>query len=89
MVGLLGVNLHSDVESNDNDNLSQSSSNESICPNRLECVNIDDESDSGANEELTNDEQARKSAFAFKKIGNMSRKALDNNAITDIFIVGK
>jgi hypothetical protein len=77
-----------DTEREDNDDLSEASNNESICPNRSEGVTIDNNSDSDGDEELTDDQGVTKSVLALKKLGNMSRKKLDVNATTDIMVVG-
>ena len=65
------------------------SNDESICPNRTEGVVVDNDSDSDGDEDLTHDEHAKKSALALKKLGNISRKTLDKNAIIDLVVFGK
>ncbi len=76
-------------QNNDDDNESIVSNDESICPNRTEGVIVDNDSDSDGDEDLTEDERAKKSALALKKLGNINRKPLDSNAIIDIVVVGK
>ena len=62
------------------------SNDESICPNRTEGVAVDNDSNIDG---VTKDERAKKSALALKKMGNISRKTLDSNAIIDLVVVGK
>ena len=77
-----------DAEREDDDDLSDMSNDESICPNRTEGVTIDNNSESDGDKELTDDKHATKSALALKKLSNMSRKKMDVNATTNIMVVG-
>ena len=76
-----------DAEREDDDDLSDMSNDESICPNRTEGVTIDNNSESDGDKELTDDKHATKSALALKKLSNMSRKKMDVNATTNIMVV--
>ena len=77
-----------DAKREDDDNLSNASNDESICPNRTKGVTVDNNSKCDEGKELTDAEHATKPALALKKLGNMSRKKLDVNATTDVMVVG-
>jgi hypothetical protein len=55
-----------DTKREENDDLSEASNDESICPNRSEGVTIDNNSNIDEDEELTNEQLVTKSALALK-----------------------